>query len=90
MHGKPLPSPSFPLKDPGLDAPVDYSVFGEFKDAGSAHYQFVIKNLEGLKKAVGAGIYPNQSALKYDPGFAHLQPALGNGDDCAGRGENYQ
>ncbi len=48
---------------------VDYSKYGDFTNVGSADYRFQIKDMEGLKKAVGEGIYPNTSATFDNPRY---------------------
>jgi len=69
-----LPKPQFRLADPGF-FPVDYSRYGSFKDEGTAGYRFVVTDPIGLKSAVGAGIFPAESALKEDPEFQRLAAA---------------
>lgn len=63
----PLPEKKFSLPDSDLPM-VDYHMFGEFLQNESGGY-FVVKDEEGLKKAVGIGIYPNQDSVKDQPDF---------------------
>jgi len=63
------------LYDPGT-FPVDYAKYGEFKGVGTKEYQYVIKDQIGLSNAVGEGIYPNSSSLKFDPEFIKLKKEL--------------
>jgi beta-glucuronidase len=46
---------------------VDYEKYGQFTATGTARYRYLIRNREGLAKAVGEGIYPNVSGLLKDP-----------------------
>ncbi len=58
----------FKLFDPGSEREVDYEKYGEFKNAGTFDYQYMIKDREGLAKASGEGVDPNRSLWK-DPAF---------------------
>ncbi|MEW5894904.1 MAG: glycoside hydrolase family 2 TIM barrel-domain containing protein [Candidatus Omnitrophota bacterium] len=75
QKGFPLPAPRFVLADPGSPGVVDYSLFGEVKDAGTESYRYVIRDAEGLKKAVGAGTYPNEDGILRDPEFKKYKDA---------------
>jgi hypothetical protein len=57
------------LYDPGTEEVVDYEKYGEFQNPGTKDYKYVIKDQEGLIQAVGEGIYPNTSSLRWDPEF---------------------
>jgi len=61
------------LHDSGKDDFVDYEKYGEFKDVGTDKYQYVIKDQEGLSAAVGEGIYPNTSSIRWDPELKKAQ-----------------
>jgi len=61
-----------PLFEPGSEEIVDYAKYGEFNGIGTESYKYIIKNRQGLAKAVGEGIYPNTSIYK-DPGFVEAQ-----------------
>ena len=73
MRGEALPEPAFTLMQPGVEAPVDYARFGVFRSTGTPDYQYTIKNHQGLKAAVGEGIYPNQDAILENPVYRELQ-----------------
>lgn len=66
MNGKKLPPPAFTLQCPGTNEPIDYTAFGEFKNLNTSDYQYVIKDEEGLRQSIGAGIYPNQQGILND------------------------
>jgi beta-glucuronidase len=57
------------LYDPGKEDVVDYAKYGEFKNVGTKDYTYVVKDQEGLMQAVGEGIYPNTTSLRWDPAF---------------------
>ena len=57
------------LYDAGKEDFVNYSKYGEFKNLGTKDYQYVVKDQDGLSVAVGEGIYPNTSAVRWDPQF---------------------
>ncbi len=58
------------LYDPGKDSfPVDYTKYGGFANIGTKDYKYIVKDQEGLSAAVGEGIYPNTTSVKWDPEF---------------------
>ena len=57
------------LYDPGKEDFVDYAKYGEFKNIGTRDYQYIIKDQEGLSAAVGEGIYPNTTSVRWDPEY---------------------
>ncbi|MFA4984145.1 MAG: glycoside hydrolase family 2 TIM barrel-domain containing protein [Candidatus Omnitrophota bacterium] len=57
------------LYDPGTEKFVDYSSYGDFENTGTKDYAYIIKDQEGLSRAVGEGIYPNTSSVRRDPEF---------------------
>jgi beta-glucuronidase len=59
----------FSLFDPGTEAIVRYDHYGVFTGVGSAQYQYLIRDRDGLAAAVGEGIYPNVSGLLQDPAY---------------------
>ncbi len=71
-----LPEVKVVLYDPGEEFPVDYEKYGEFKGIGTSGYKYVIKDPIGLAKAVGEGIYPNTSSVKFDPNFVKVKKML--------------
>jgi hypothetical protein len=66
----------FALYDEGSEFPVDYAKYGEFTGVGTKNYKYAIKDPIGLTKAVGEGIYPNTTSLKFDPEFAKIKKQL--------------
>jgi len=72
MQGKPLPNPAFKLYDPGTPSPVNYEKYGEFHGVGTEDYRYEITDMEGLKKAVGEGIHPNEDGIVDDPAYSVL------------------
>ncbi len=67
------PATTIVLYDPGKEDFVDYARYGEFRNAGTRDYQYVITDQEGLSAAVGEGIYPNTTSLRWDPAFKKAQ-----------------
>ncbi len=61
--------PAFRLAEPGTEAVVDYARYGKFHGVGTAQYQYELLDREGLAKAVGEGIYPNDAGLLHDPAY---------------------
>jgi len=61
------------LYDNGKEDFVDYEKYGEFKDTGTDKYQYIVKDQEGLSAAVGEGIYPNTTSVRWDPEFKKVQ-----------------
>jgi beta-glucuronidase len=57
------------LYDPGTEVVVDYEKYGQFRNRGTKDYRYVIKDQEGLIQAVGEGIYPNTTSVRWDPEF---------------------
>ncbi|MFH1771348.1 MAG: glycoside hydrolase family 2 TIM barrel-domain containing protein [Candidatus Omnitrophota bacterium] len=66
--------------DKGCEFPVDYSKYGDFTGVGTADYTYKIKDQIGLSKAVGEGIYPNTTSVKFDPVFINIKKKLGKVD----------
>lgn len=61
------------LYDRGKEDVVDYQRYGEFQNIGTKDYKYVVKDQEGLIAAVGEGIYPNSSSVRWDPEFKKAQ-----------------
>jgi len=61
------------LSDPGKEDFVDYEKYGEFQNPGTKDYKYVVKDQEGLMAAVGEGIYPNNTSVRWDPAFKKVQ-----------------
>ncbi len=57
------------LSDSGKEEIVNYEKYGEFKNAGTKDYKYIVVDQEGLIQAVGEGVYPNTSSIKWDPEF---------------------
>jgi len=57
------------LYDPGKEDFVEYEKYGEFKNIGTKDYRYIIKDQEGLSAAVGEGIYPNTTSIRWDPEY---------------------
>lgn len=73
---KPLPlGPETRIKlyEPGKEDFVDYAKYGEFRNIGTKDYKYVVTDQEGLSAAVGEGIYPNTTSLRWDPAFKKAQ-----------------
>lgn len=61
------------LYDKGKEDFVNYEKYGEFKNFGTKDYQYVVKDQEGLIQAVGEGVYPNTTSVRWDPEFKKAQ-----------------
>ena len=61
------------LYDPGKEDVVDYLKYGEFVKTGTAEYKYVVKDQEGLSAAVGEGIFPNTTSIRWDPAYKKAQ-----------------
>ena len=57
------------LYDPGKEDFVNYAKYGEFKNVGTKDYKYIVTDQEGLIAAVGEGIYPNTTSVRWDPAF---------------------
>ena len=57
------------LYDSGKEDFINYEKYGEFTSAGTKDYKYVVKDQEGLSAAVGEGIYPNTTSVRWDPEF---------------------
>ncbi|MDD5730840.1 MAG: glycoside hydrolase family 2 TIM barrel-domain containing protein, partial [Candidatus Omnitrophica bacterium] len=44
-----------------------------FKNVGTKDYQYAVKDQDGLSAAVGEGIYPNTSSVRWDPEYKKVQ-----------------
>ena len=64
------------LYDEGSEFPVDYTQYGKFTGVGTRNYKYLIDDPIGLAKAVGEGIYPNTSSIKFDPAFVAIKKKL--------------
>ncbi len=66
------PASRLTLAFPGTEFPVDYEKYGKFLNRGTDKYAYELKDSEGLSKAAGEGIYPNNSVF-FDPVFEKLK-----------------
>lgn len=63
------------LYDPGTEDFPDYEKYGEFKNSGTANYQYAVKDQDSLSRAVGEGIYPNTNSIRWDPEYEKAKKA---------------
>lgn len=61
------------LYDAGKEKAVNYEKYGEFTNVGTKEYKYIIKDQEGLAQAVGEGIYPNTTLVRWDPNYQKLK-----------------
>ncbi len=61
------------LYDSGKEDFIDYEKYGEFQNVGTENYKYLVKDQEGLSVAVGEGIYPNTTSVRWDPEFKKAQ-----------------
>jgi beta-glucuronidase len=64
------------LYDEGEEFPVDYQKYGEFVGIGTPDYRYIIEDPVGLAKAVGEGVYPNTTSVRFDPNFIKVKKLL--------------
>ena len=57
------------LYDSGKEDFIDYAKYGEFKNVATKDYKYVVKDQEGLSAAVGEGVYPNTTSIRWDPAY---------------------
>ncbi|MCB4756083.1 MAG: hypothetical protein LHV69_03470 [Elusimicrobia bacterium] len=67
--------PFFPIKDAGTEFPVKYENYGSFVGRGTKDYKYKLKDKEGLARAVGAGLFPNDTSVLKEPGFKKWRKA---------------
>jgi beta-glucuronidase len=67
------PATKIVLYDTGKEDFVEYARYGEFQNVGTNEYKYVIADQEGLSAAVGEGIYPNTTSLRWDPEYKKAQ-----------------
>ncbi len=68
-----VPKTEVVLYDSGKEEVVDYAKYGEFVGIGTENYKYIIKSQEGLSEAVGEGIYPNTTSVRWDPAFRQVR-----------------
>jgi len=57
------------LYDAGAEKIVDYGKYGKFSGIGTEDYKYEVTDQEGLAAAIGEGIYPNTTSVRWDPNF---------------------
>ncbi|OVE76302.1 hypothetical protein BVX98_06270 [bacterium F11] len=68
--------PTFPLAGPKGTFPLDFSKFGTFTGVGTENYKYKITDRTGLRKAMGATLYPNTNRdLFNDPNYKKWRKA---------------
>ncbi|RMH55651.1 MAG: hypothetical protein D6679_10910 [Candidatus Hydrogenedentota bacterium] len=67
-----LPKPKFSLFDSGSEEIIDYKKYGRFHGVGTNEFRYEITDYEGLRKAVGEGIPPNEDGVKNDPAYREM------------------
>ncbi|MFN0118562.1 MAG: glycoside hydrolase family 2 TIM barrel-domain containing protein [Elusimicrobiota bacterium] len=60
-------TPLFPLQDTGIENPVNFESYGRFENVGTSDYRYIVTDRRGLAKAVGTGIYPNETGIFREP-----------------------
>ncbi|MFH1767892.1 MAG: glycoside hydrolase family 2 TIM barrel-domain containing protein [Candidatus Omnitrophota bacterium] len=64
------------IYDQGKEFPVNYKKYGEFQGVGTAKYKYIVNDPIGLSKAVGEAVFPNSTAIKFDPKFIKIKKNL--------------
>ncbi len=57
------------LDDPGKEDFVNYEKYGKFRNVGTKDYKYEVADQKGLIAAVGEGVYPNLTSVRWDPAF---------------------
>lgn len=68
-----VPRTKIVLYDAGKEEIADYEKYGEFVGIGTKNYKYIIQSQEGLSEAVGEGIYPNTTSVRWDPAFRQVR-----------------
>ena len=63
------PPTKIKLYAPGKEDFVYYEKYGTFENVGTKDYKYVVTDQEGLSIAVGEGIYPNTTSVRWDPEY---------------------
>lgn len=61
------------IHTPGTAKIADYKQYGELLDVGTENYRYEIKDMTGLNRAVGEGIYPNTGAIFTNPRYKEVR-----------------
>ncbi|MFT5387738.1 MAG: tetratricopeptide (TPR) repeat protein [Candidatus Omnitrophota bacterium] len=57
----------------GQESIIDYSKYGDFYNVGKSNYYYRIKDIDGLKAAIGEGIYPSTSEIYNNPRYKQVK-----------------
>lgn len=57
----------------GTEDIVNYEKYGKFFYKGTGNFRYIIKNIKGLKKAVGPGIFPDLDGIKKNPDYINAE-----------------
>lgn len=57
------------LHTKGTEKIVNYTKYGKFANVGTENYHYRMTDVDGLKKALGEGIYPNTGDIYKNPGY---------------------
>jgi beta-glucuronidase len=71
--GSAIGTEQFPLYDAGTEDIVDYGKYGQFEGVGTDKYKYTIVDHNGLKAAVGEGVFPNTTSLLRDPQYKKFE-----------------
>jgi len=69
QEAKQKPATKLTLYDSGTQTVVAYEKFGKFSGVGTKDYKYEITDQDGLSQAVGEGIFPNTTSVRWDPNF---------------------
>ncbi len=69
------PATKLTLYDSGKESVVNYEKYGKFIGRGSKDYKYEITDQEGLAQAIGEGIYPNTTSVRWDLNFRKAMKA---------------
>jgi hypothetical protein len=64
-----LHAASIKLFEPGSEKVVQYEKYGKFSGINTSNFKYEVTDWDGLKKAVGEGIYPNQDSVVHNPQY---------------------
>ncbi|MBU1076825.1 MAG: hypothetical protein KKH98_05995 [Spirochaetes bacterium] len=67
-----LPSYLFPYTH-GSEEIVNYEKYGRFVNRGTPNFRYLIKNIKGLRKAIGPGIFPDFDGIKTDSDYIEAE-----------------
>ncbi|MCL1972504.1 MAG: hypothetical protein FWG57_05895 [Endomicrobia bacterium] len=80
----------FSVHNTGIEKWVDYDKYGEFSGLGTENYKYIVKDLEGLQAASGAGIYPNTQDILNEPDYKDFSKKLGGNKWKFLNNDNFQ